>query len=233
MVANKYWLINMGTSLANGVGIGFMFGVATYFAQYTLGGVQMLAGVFGTLSIGMMVGIFFAAPVIIKLDSRMVGVIGSFVGALGMAIAAVGILGFNSLAMFHVGLFVRQLGTGFIIAINGDMTARVIDYGEWRFGYRIDGLAFSGSAVMSKIMSAAATAILGFTLTAVGYQGGMAELPATALSAINNMFLWVPCVALVVSGIFYIMLNLSNKRVAEMRAEIAARALKKPENTEI
>ena len=86
---------------------------------------------------------------------------------------------------------------------------------------------------MSKIMSAAATAILGFTLTAVGYQGGMAELPATALSAINNMFLWVPCVALVVSGIFYIMLNLSNKRVAEMRAEIAARALKKPENTEI
>ena len=233
LVANKYWLINMGTSLANGVGIGFMFGVATYFAQYTLGGVQMLAGVFGTLSIGMMVGIFFAAPVIIKLDSRMVGVIGSFVGALGMAIAAVGILGFNSLAMFHVGLFVRQLGTGFIIAINGDMTARVIDYGEWRFGYRIDGLAFSGSAVMSKIMSAAATAILGFTLTAVGYQGGMAELPATALSAINNMFLWVPCVALVVSGIFYIMLNLSNKRVAEMRAEIAARALKKPENTEI
>ena len=125
------------------------------------------------------------------------------------------------------------IGILIIMAINGDMTARVIDYGEWRFGYRIDGLAFSGSAVMSKIMSAAATAILGFTLTAVGYQGGMAELPATALSAINNMFLWVPCVALVVSGIFYIMLNLSNKRVAEMRAEIAARALKKPENTEI
>ncbi|WP_130838552.1 hypothetical protein [Lachnoclostridium sp. Marseille-P6806] len=54
----------------------------------------------------------------------------------------------------------------------------------------------------------------------------MTELPATALNAIDNMFLWVPCGALVVSGIFYIMLNLSNRRVAEMRAEIAARAEK-------
>ena len=37
LFANKYWVINMGTVLANGVGIGFMFGVATYFAKYVLG----------------------------------------------------------------------------------------------------------------------------------------------------------------------------------------------------
>lgn len=226
LLANKYWIINMGTVMANSIGIGFMFGVATYFAKYTLGGVETLAGVYGTMSIGMMVGIFAAAPFIVKWDSRMVGVIGSFMGAIGMAISAFGILSLNNLSVFYAGLFVRQLGTGFISAIMYDMTARVVDYGEWRFGYRIDGLAFSGSSVMQKVMSAAATAILGFTLTAVGYQGGMAELPATAINAINNMFLWVPAVALVVSGIFYMMMNLSNKRIVEMRAEVAARAKK-------
>ena len=107
------------------------------------------------------------------------------------------------------------------------MTARVIDYGEWRFGYRIDGLAFSGSSVMQKIMSAAATAILGIILTAVGYQGGSDMIPTSAVSAIEHMFLTVPGLALVASGIFYIMLNLSNKRVIEMRNEIAERAAKK------
>ena len=227
LVSNKYWVINMMTSLANGVGIGFMFGVATYFANFTLGNTALLGGIFGTLSVGMMAGIFLAAPVIIKLDYRMVGVIGSFIGAAGMGIASVAIFFADSMPMFYAGLFIRQIGTGFIMAINGDMTARVIDYGEWRFGYRIDGLAFSGSAVMQKIMSAAATAILGFVLTAVGYQGGLAVLPESALNAINHMFLTVPGVALVFSGIFYLMLNLSNKRVAEMRAEIAERALKK------
>ncbi len=224
LIRNKYWIFNTGTSLANGVGIGFMFGVAAYFAQYTLGNIAGLSAIFGTMSVGMMAGYILAAPVILKLDSRMVGVLGSFIGAFGMAFAAFGILGMNSLPLMLVGLFIRQIGTGFIMAINGDMTARVIDYGEWKFGRRIDGLTFSGSAVMSKICSAVATAILGFTLTAVGYQGGLTELPQSALNAINNMFLWVPCIALVFSGIFYLMMDLSNERIAKMRAEIAERS---------
>ena len=227
LFSNKYWVINMMTVLANGVGIGFMFGVATYFAKYVLGNTALLSGIYGTMSIGMMAGIFIAAPVIVKLDSRMVGVVGSFIGAAGMGISALGILVLNSLPLFYAGLFIRQIGTGFVMAIASDMTARVIDYGEWRFGYRIDGLAFSGSSVMQKIMSAAATAILGIILTAVGYQGGSDMIPTSAVSAIEHMFLTVPGLALVASGIFYIMLNLSNKRVIEMRNEIAERAAKK------
>ncbi len=90
----------------------------------------MLAGVFGTLSIGMMVGIFFAAPVIIKLDSRMVGVIVVFVGAPVWLSRLWEFWASTAWRCSTWGFFVRQLGTGFIIAINGDMTARVIDYGE-------------------------------------------------------------------------------------------------------
>ncbi len=227
LIANKYWIINTLTALANGIGIGFMFGVAAYFATYTLGSIAGLSGIFGTMSVGMMVGIFLVAPVIIKFDSRMVGVIGSFIGAIGMAFAAFGILVMHSIPMMYAGLFIRQIGTGFITSINGDMTARVIDYGEWKFGYRIDGLCFSGTAVMTKICSAVSTAILGFTLTAVGYKGGMGgDLPQSAINAINYMFLLVPCGAMILSGIFYMMLNLSNARIAQMRKEIAERAEK-------
>lgn len=227
LFSNKYWIINMLAALANGVGIGFMFGVATYFAKYVLGDMALLSGIYGTMSIGMMAGIFIAAPTIVKLDSRMVGVLGSFIGAAGMGISAISILVLHNLTLFYAGLFIRQIGTGFVIAIANDMTARVIDYGEWRFGYRIDGLAFSGSSVMQKIMSAAATAILGIVLTAVGYQGGSDIIPASAVSAIQHMFLTIPGIALLASGCFYIMLNLSNKRVIEMREDIVTRAKEK------
>ncbi len=224
LFGNKYWILVTCVGIANGCGIGFMFGVAAYFATYTLGGIAMLSAIFGTMSVGMAVGIILAAPMVVKIDSRQIGVIGSFLGALGMLIAAVGILSMNNLIVFHAGLFIRQLGTGMLMAIMGDVTARAIDFGEWKFGIRLDGLSFSGSSVMQKIMSALASAILGFVLTASGYAGGLSDIPATAHAAINTMFLWIPCIALVASGVFFLMIDLSNDRIRKIRDEISERA---------
>ena len=166
-----------------------------------------------------------AAPLIVKLDSRFVGILGSFVAAVGMGIAAIGImvLGKNMM-VFYAGLFIRQLGTGCLMAIQNDITARVIDYGEWRDGIRLDGLTFSGTSVMAKIMSALATALLGFILTATGYVGGAQTLAPSAMSAIQTLFLIVPGVACAVGGISYIFFDLSNTKIIKIRNEIAERA---------
>ena len=225
LVSNKYWLLMQIVSMANNVGIGFMFGVAAYFTTYVLGNMAYLGAIYGTLSIGMMVGIFMAAPLIVKLDSRFVGILGSFVAAVGMGIAAIGImvLGKNMM-VFYAGLFIRQLGTGCLMAIQNDITARVIDYGEWRDGIRLDGLTFSGTSVMAKIMSALATALLGFILTATGYVGGAQTLAPSAMSAIQTLFLIVPGVACAVGGISYIFFDLSNTKIIKIRNEIAERA---------
>ena len=228
LVSNKYWLLMQVVSMANSVGIGFMFGVAAYFTTYILGNMAYLGAIYGTLSIGMMCGIFMAAPLIVKLDSRFVGILGSFVAALGMAIAAVGIMVMGkNMTVFYAGLFIRQLGTGCLISISNDITARVIDFGEWRDGIRLDGLTFSGTSVMSKIMSAIATALLGFVLTATGYVGGAETLAPSAMSAIQALFLIVPGVACAIGGISYIFFDLSNTKIVKIRAEIAERANKK------
>lgn len=225
LVSNKYWLLMQIVGMANNVGIGFMFGVAAYFTTYILGNMAYLGAIYGTLSIGMMCGIFMAAPLIVKLDSRFVGILGSFVAALGMGIAAIGIMVMGkNMTVFYAGLFIRQLGTGCLMAIQNDITARVIDYGEWRDGIRLDGLTFSGTSVMGKIMSALATALLGFILTATGYVGGAATLAPSAVSAIQILFLVVPGVACAVGGISYIFFDLSNVKIIKIREEIAERA---------
>lgn len=228
LVSNKYWLLMQVVSMSNSVGIGFMFGVAAYFTTYILGSMAYLGAIYGTLSIGMMVGIFLAAPLIVKLDSRFVGILGSFVAAIGMGLAAIGIIILDkNMTVFYAGLFIRQLGTGCLIAIQNDITARVIDYGEWRDGIRLDGLTFSGTSVMSKIMSALATALLGFILTATGYVGGAGSLAPSAMSAIQTLFLIVPGLACAVGGISYIFFDLSNTKIIKIRAEIAERAKSK------
>lgn len=225
LVSNRYWLLMQVVSMANNVGIGFMFGVAAYFTTYILGNMAYLGAIYGTLSIGMMCGIFMAAPLVVKLDSRFVGILGSFVAAVGMGIAAIGIMVLDkNMTVFYAGLFIRQLGTGCLMAIQNDITARVIDYGEWRDGIRLDGLTFSGTSVMGKIMSALATALLGFILTATGYVGGAESLAPSAVTAIQTLFLIVPGVACAVGGISYIFFDLSNIRIIKIRAEIAERA---------
>lgn len=228
LVTNKYWLLMQIVSMANSIGMGFMFGVAAYFTTYILGNMAYLGAIYGVLSVGMMCGIFLAAPLIIKLDSRFVGILGSFVAAIGMGIAAIGIMVMEkNMSVFYAGLFIRQLGTGCLIAIQNDITARVIDFGEWRDGVRLDGLTFSGTSVMSKIMSALATALLGFVLTASGYAGGAESLAPGAMSAIQILFLIVPGAACLVGGLGYIFFDLSNARIIKIREEIAERAKNK------
>lgn len=225
LIRNKYWLLMQVNNMANSIGIGFMFGVAAYFSSYILGNMAYLGGVYGVLSVGMLCGMFVAAPIIIKLDSRIVGILGSLVGAIGMVIATVGIMVMDkNIPVFYAGLFIRQLGTGGLMVIGSDLTARVIDYGEWKEGVRLDGLTFSGTSVMRKIMSALATALLGFILTASGYVGGAESLAPSALSAIQILFLIVPGVACGVGVITYIFFDLSNTRIVEIRNEIAERA---------
>lgn len=224
LLRNKYWVIKAVATLFNALSIGFLLGTATYFCQYVIGDFSAVGGIFGVMSIGMLIGIICASPIMLKFDSRIVAVIGSIVACAGMVVAAVGILALGNLPALYAGIAVKQVGSGLSIAADMDLTARTIDYGEWRFGRRLDGLAYSGGAVLDKITAAAATAIFGLVLTLTGYVGGTGEISAAATSALTWMFLVIPAITLALAGVAYGFFNLSNKKILEMRDEIRVRA---------
>ena len=99
---------------------------------------------------------------------------------------------------------------------------RIVDYGEWKTGSRQEGLCNSGIGIVSKVLSALATALVGIILGAVGYTGGGA-LPASAVSAVNFMYLGVPTISLLVCGVLWFFFDLSEKKADEYRAEVKAR----------
>lgn len=221
---NKYWVIHQVTTISNSVASGFIIGTCVYFCRYVVGDVNAAAGVYGVMSGGMMLGIFGCTPLLLKFDSRVVAVVGSFISFAGMIMAAVGVFVLHINAVLFAGIFFKQLGTGFVVAVDNDLAARTIDYGEWKFGVRLDGLAFSGKAVMAKISSAFATAALGFALSASGYVGGQGAVSDAVILTLQILFVVIPAVTLSFSGILFCFFNLTDSKIREIRAEIAERS---------
>ncbi len=223
LFGNKYWLLQMGCGFCHSIAIGFMFGTAAFFCRYVLGSVDAVGGVFGVCSIGMMTGMLCALPLVAKIESRTIAVLGNAIATFGFIFAAFGSIVLGNFTLLYVGIFIKQWGTGLYMSVNADLTARAIDWGEYKYGERLDGLAYSGSQVMMKICSALATVILGFALSRSGYVGGQGEVTDAVKSTMTNLFILYPTISLAVASVFMMFFNLTDKRVTEIRAEIAKR----------
>ena len=74
----------------------------------------------------------------------------------------------------------------------------------------------------SKIMAAIATAVVGVILSASGYVGG-GQATASAVSAINFLFLGIPCITMFLAAILWAFFKLDTKQAEACRAEVKAR----------
>ncbi len=70
--------------------------------------------------------------------------------------------------------------------------ADVDDYGEWKTGKRITGISFSGNLFFLKVGLAVAGAMVGFLLSAYGYDAGAKQQSAHALNGIVLLFTVIP-----------------------------------------
>lgn len=70
--------------------------------------------------------------------------------------------------------------------------ADVDDYGEWKTGKRITGISFSGNLFFLKVGLAVAGAMVGFLLSAYGYDAGAKQQSAQAINGIVLLFTVIP-----------------------------------------
>lgn len=220
LIKNKYWVFYQLYNLAGTFGMGFSMGTMAYYCQFVLNDMTKMAVLMSLGSIPMLVGNLLIIPFIKKFDARTLtifGTAGTALFALGMWIF--GSRSFTLLATFFV---IRNVFNGISMAAYGSLMGRVIDYGEWKFHNRLDGLSFAGQSVVSKITNALATVVVGIALAATGYVGG-GVVTSTAVNAISFMYLGAPFFATAISLVMILLFNLTQKRVDEMRAEINAR----------
>lgn len=197
LFVNKYWIL-MTLMLA----LFFLMyaingGSTVYYAKDILGDKDLVATINGIFNVVQILGMFFIAMLVKKYGKRNIF-------ALGLVLDIVGILFLHYLHsemwMIVVSSLIRGIGNACGGATMWAMVSDTIDYGEWKTGYRTEGLVNSACSFGWKIGNGLGSALLGLILEIGGYVGTAAVQSAEALEAIEFSFIWVP-VMVYVSGL--------------------------------
>ena len=87
---------------------------------------------------------------------------------------------------------IRGIGNACGGATMWAMVSDTIDYGEWKTGYRTEGLVNSACSFGYKIGNGVGSALLGLILEIGGYVGTASVQTASAVAAIRVCFVWIP-----------------------------------------
>ena len=189
---NKYWIMITVTLVFIFINYSLNGGAAVYYAKNILHNENMVGTmnlVANLVQIGVM---FFTAFLIKKIGKRNMLIIGAVVYGIGFAMF--GFVGTN-MAGIITACVLKGIGNSGISSCMFAIVSDTIEYGEWKTGYRTEGLINSASSFGFKVGNGLGSAILGWVIGAAG---------ASAGSEIT--FIWIPailCVAQVVVMLFY------------------------------
>ncbi|MDD3339195.1 MAG: MFS transporter [Lachnospiraceae bacterium] len=192
---NKYWIMIT-------IVLAFFFmmysingGATVYFAKEILGDSNLVATINSTMNIAQIVCMFLIAAFVKKFGKRNVFAAGLVLNIIGMLVLA---YSGGTTVVIVISSIIRGLGGACGGATMWAMVSDTIDYGEWKTGYRTEGLVNSACSFGYKIGNGLGSAMLGWILAAGGYAGEAAVQTDSALLSINICFVWIPIAVFVV-----------------------------------
>ncbi|MDR1765433.1 MAG: MFS transporter [Lachnospiraceae bacterium] len=225
IASNRWWLTMVVINLFNSFSMGFAFGTMAWFMQYVVGDMSLMGVMFTVLSIPNFVGTIVGLPVSSFLEAKLTMQLSAILQAI--ATVVMWVAGPSHMTLLFFGLGAKAFLSGVTAPANMVLLSRIVDYGEWKNGVRQEGLNSSGIAVLQKITSAIAAAVLGFVIAGFGFSGGPdAVMPEAAKGAISFLYLGFPCITSILTAIFWTLFKLDEKTNKMHLAEIAARKAK-------
>lgn len=201
---NKYWVMGLILTLAGNFGLTFNLSISVYYLNQVMGNMGLM-GTFVACSNLPGVVLCVICPFLLKKFTKRQMVL--FGGVLMLIAQIVFIFSpESSVSMLMFTALIRGIGMGFCMGMAGALIGDTIDYGEWKTGTRVQGVLFSASSVGAKIGQGALTALFGFFLTAIGYDGALEVQAASTISGISAFFKFGPLlIAIVVIITIYFM----------------------------
>ena len=235
LVTNKPWLILLATTITFILFVAVRGSVTVHYFKYFIGEKELTLPFLGT-------GMHDFNDLVSAYNT--IGQISSFLGVLLVswfarligkkkAFIIIFIIAIFSTASIYF-LSADQLGLLFILQITGSLTggplsvliwamyADTADFGEWKNGRRATGLVFSAST-MSQKFGWAIGAYVALTLMAqVGFQPNQAQ-SVDSLNGLILLFSVIPAAFGVLAIIIISFYPISDKRIAEIGAELEQR----------
>ncbi|MBK7215355.1 MAG: MFS transporter [Bacteroidales bacterium] len=236
---NRPWWILLGAGIAALIFNSIRDGAAVYYFKYYVQDQDTVTLPFISTSLTLttlylilgqafnIVGIVFVTPLSNRYGKKI-----TYLGAMVLAT-------FLSLAFFTIGrenimlMMVLQalisMCAGSIFPLLWSMYADITDYSEWKTGRRATGLVFSSSSMSQKFGWTLGGALTGWLLGYYGFKANM-EQSGNALTGIRMMLSVLPAIGTVLSVIFISFYPLSEKKMAVITGELAAKRTKEPDS---
>ncbi len=190
LIRNKYWLLIAALGMSLFLILGLLV-ANLYFCRYFLHRAELFGPLMTMMVIAQIVGMMFCPPIVKKFGKRNTAIIGMIVTIIGQLIIFIDPMSYTVIV---VGTVIKGLGAAPLVGTLFAMCADTIEYGEWKFGFRTDGLVFGATALTMKISIGLGNVIVGWILAWGGYVSGADVQSASALVSIKLLFLILPLV---------------------------------------
>lgn len=220
---NDQLLVFMLFAMLSNAGFYMISGVGAYYFDVVVGDSSKQSG-FNTFgAIGSILGLA-VIPIMMKFTTRrrtyqfslclaMVGYIGMLLGAKAA----------DSLVAMNISYLISQVGTASMFVSQTVFLADIVDYGEYKMGFRAESITFSMKGFLQKMAYTLQTVILYSGLSIANYDGDLHSAnPAAAHTSISLMMLVLPMLLMAASLIvFTFKFKLTDKKMKEITSKLA------------
>lgn len=226
LAKNKYfWMITTIWMMQNV--IFYITGtILPYYCKYIFFN-DALYSILYLVETGLMIGftIFFCPILLKKFGKRNMSLIG-----VSLALAGHVIYLLNPMDFYWVlfSCIIRGIGFAPLNSVIFAFLSDVVEYGQWKFHLRQEGLIFSGGSVGTKIGSGVTSAIITGLLSYAGYVSsttGSAVQPQSAIDMVVNVYMWGPIIVWVIVLVILLMYKL-DKQYPQIMKDLIEREAK-------
>ncbi|HBF4439266.1 TPA: MFS transporter [Clostridioides difficile] len=186
---NKYWIQITLCLVCIFIVFAINGGSSVYYAKFILGDEKLFAPINMVSNVSQIIAMFMAAPFIKKFGKRNVLIVGSII-LISSNVMFI-IAGQNYIGVISASA-IKGIGSAGIAATMFAIVSDTIEYGEWKTGYRTEGLINSASSFGFKVGNGLGSAILGGVLSIGGYVGTSATQSNSAIVSIKACFIYLP-----------------------------------------
>lgn len=219
---NDQLVVFMIFAMLSNAGFYMISGVGTYYFDVVVGDSSSQSS-FNTLgAVGSILGLA-VIPIMMKFTSRrrtyQFSLSLAIAGYIGMLISAKSM---GSLTGMSICYMIAQIGTASMFVSQTVFLADIVDYGEYKMGYRAESVTFSMKGFLQKMAYTIQTIILYAGLSISRYDGDLHSAnPAAAHNAISIMMLVLPMILMALSLIvFSTKFKLTDKRMEEITVQL-------------
>lgn len=220
LVKNKMLMITISNVFFGAVAIMGRMSMLAYYIIYVVGSFKLIAPVFTTMTIMMLVG-----SLTVPWGTKTFGKRNYLLGLSLIQVA-------TFVAMFFFGttgspaLIGISVITGFTNAgggISAGMLSDCIEYGDWKHGIREVGLTYSFLSFAVKMATAVTGSVTVLLLAAIGYVPNAAQT-ASAVTGINVVVNLLPAACVLLSLVPLLFYKLDRNMMDQISADLEARA---------